>query len=92
MYNTGAASVSAQPRAGPQPSFVFALQDKVRLDAFLSSQLPDVSRAKISASVKAGLVVINRAVVLKPSYIVKPGDAITAALLPPEPCTVSVSE
>jgi 23S rRNA-/tRNA-specific pseudouridylate synthase len=65
------------------------LQDKVRLDAYLSAQLPDVSRAKISASIKAGLVVINRAVVSKPSYTVKAGDAISAALLPPEPCTVS---
>jgi predicted rRNA methylase YqxC with S4 and FtsJ domains len=64
------------------------MQGKVRLDAYLASQLPDASRAKISASIKAGLIVINKAVVSKPSYAVKAGDAITAALLPPEPCTV----
>ena len=67
---------------------VCPLQGKVRLDAYLAAQLPDASRAKISASIKAGLITINRAVVSKPSYTVKPGDSIVAALLPPEPCTV----
>lgn len=67
---------------------VCTLQGKVRLDAYLAAQLPDASRAKISASIKAGLITINRAVVSKPSYTVKPGDSIIAALLPPEPCTV----
>lgn len=68
------------------------MQGKVRLDAYLASQLPDASRAKISASIKAGLIIINKAVVSKPSYTVKAGDAITAALLPPEPCTVRLAE
>lgn len=66
-------------------------QGKVRLDTYLSAQLPDASRAKLSASIKAGLVRINRAVVCKPSHAVKAGDVIVAALLPPEPCTVSAS-
>jgi tRNA pseudouridine synthase 2 len=66
-----------------------ALQGKIRLDAYLAAQLPDASRAKISASIKAGLININGAAVAKPSYTVKSGDSITAALLPPEPCTVS---
>jgi 23S rRNA-/tRNA-specific pseudouridylate synthase len=60
----------------------------VRLDAYLASQLPDASRAKISASIKAGLVTVNAAAVTKPSQAVRGGDRIDVCLLPPEPCTV----
>jgi ribosomal 50S subunit-recycling heat shock protein len=64
------------------------LQSKVRLDAYLTSKLPDTSRARIAASIKAGLVGVNGRPCCKPAAGVRPGDAITAQLLPPEPCTV----
>lgn len=64
------------------------MQGKVRLDAYLAAQLPAASRAKISASIKAGLVTVNRSAVTKPSQAVRGGDRIEVSLLPPEPCTV----
>ena len=36
-----------------------ALQAKLRLDAFLSARLPAASRARLQASIKEGLVVVN---------------------------------
>jgi hypothetical protein len=61
---------------------------KVRLDAYLAARLPDASRAKIAASVKAGLISVNGARMSKPSGAVRAGDVVAGALLPPEPCTV----
>ncbi|KAI8466220.1 MAG: RNA pseudouridine synthase [Monoraphidium minutum] len=75
--NNGAPPRRAAPRAQP----------KARLDAYLSSQLPDVSRAKIAASIKAGLVRVNGCAAAKPSATVRPGDGVDGGLLPPEPCT-----
>lgn len=69
--------------------FLHCQGSKPRLDAYIATQLPEVSRAKISASIKAGLVVINGRPVSKPSQAVKAGDVLQVSLLPPEPCTVS---
>lgn len=63
-------------------------QSKPRLDAILASLLPEASRAKIQASIKAGLISVNGAVITKPSSGVRAGDAVACRLLPPEPCTV----
>lgn len=62
----------------------------MRLDAFIAAQLPAASRAKISASIKAGLVTVNGRPITKAAQAVKAGDAINVCLLPPEPCTVCV--
>jgi hypothetical protein len=64
-------------------------QSKLRLDAFLSAQLPDASRAKIQASIKAGLTAVNGVPAGKPSVGVKVGDVVSCSMLPPEPCSVS---
>lgn len=42
----------------PSPSSCF-LQTKLRLDAFLAAKLPAASRARLQASIKEGLVVVN---------------------------------
>jgi hypothetical protein len=84
----------ATPPPPPPPLLLLLLlpaagvQGKVRLDAYLATQLPDASRAKISASIRAGLVSVNRAAATKPSQAVRGGDRIDVLLLPPEPCTV----
>ncbi|KAF8057740.1 RNA pseudouridine synthase 2 [Scenedesmus sp. PABB004] len=88
---------AAQLAAGlePQPAGTFhvALQDaagakgKLRLDAFLAAQLPAASRAKIAASIRAGLVSVNGAPVTKPAHAMRGGERVAVALLPPEPCT-----
>ncbi|GBG00420.1 pseudouridine synthase, partial [Raphidocelis subcapitata] len=60
---------------------------KARLDAYLAAVLPDASRAKIAASVKAGRVSVNGAACAKPSAALRAGDRVGGSLLPPEPCT-----
>ncbi|KAF6255708.1 pseudouridine synthase [Scenedesmus sp. NREL 46B-D3] len=64
-----------------------SVQGKVRLDAYLASRLPGASRAKISASIRAGLVLVNAAAATKPAQAVRGGDRVDVSLLPPEPCT-----
>ena len=58
-------------------------QGKLRLDAYLTSQLPHSSRGKLQAAIKAGNVVVNGKPELKTSLGVRPGDAIECVLLEP---------
>ena len=55
----------------------------MRVDAFLCTQLPDVSRAKLQACIKDGLVTINGSSVKKTSHSVKIGDVIACQIPPP---------
>jgi 23S rRNA pseudouridine1911/1915/1917 synthase len=59
------------------------LQKKVRIDSFLSGNMPDVSRARLKASIQEGLVYVNRTTQTKPAYGCKVGDVIAGSL--PEP-------
>ncbi len=59
------------------------LQEKVRLDSYLSGQMPEVSRAKLQAGIKEGLVTINGRVQRKVSHPIKRGDLICCQLPPP---------
>ena len=59
------------------------VQEKVRVDAFLCTQLPDASRAKLQACIKDGLVTINGGPVKKTSHSVKIGDVIACQIPPP---------
>ena len=58
------------------------LQDKQRLDAFLSEKLPDVSRAKLQSGIKEGLVTVNGALQTKSSHRVRWGDNVRCKLPP----------
>lgn len=58
---------------------------KVRLDAFLAAKLPQISRARLQASIKEGLVEVNGRPQSKASHSVKPGDTIRCAVSPPPP-------
>lgn len=62
----------------------------MRLDAYVARQLPTASRAKIAASIRAGLVLVNGVSVAKPAAGVRGGDRVHVDLLPPEPSTVRV--
>ncbi|MEW5297661.1 MAG: hypothetical protein WDW36_000856 [Sanguina aurantia] len=64
---------------------------KIRLDAFLSTHIENVSRAKVQSSIVGGLVLINGKKQVKPATALKPGDRITAALLP-APVTQALPE
>jgi hypothetical protein len=71
------------PRSNRTPT-----QAKARLDAYLAAAMPDASRAKLAASIKAGRVTVNGAACAKPSAALRAGDRVEGSLLPPEPCTV----
>ena len=60
------------------------LQAKLRLDAYLTEQLPQASRAKLQASIRSGLVLVNGAVQQKTSHSVRPGDAVLCTLVQPQ--------
>ncbi|KAF3332221.1 RNA pseudouridine synthase 2 [Carex littledalei] len=60
---------------------VEAGSEKSRLDAWISSRMHDVSRARIQSSIRSGLVTVNGRAVDKVSHIVKGGDIVS--------CTVS---
>lgn len=67
------------------------LQKKIRIDSFLSEQLPDVSRARLKASIQEGLVTVNSVPQKKPAYGCKIGDLIVGTL-PEPPCTTAEPE
>jgi RluA family pseudouridine synthase len=56
-----------------------------RLDAYLTAKVPDVSRGRIVASIKSGLVVVNGIHVKKPSHKISAGDRIVCEIPAPPP-------
>lgn len=70
------AEVRAAPGVAPDPP---------RLDAYLTANVPDVSRGRIVSSIKDGLVHVNGKLVKKPSYKVASGDAIVCVIPAPPP-------
>lgn len=56
-------ALTGSPEASSQfclkPATLAVLQSKLRLDAFLAARLPAASRARLQASIKEGLVVVN---------------------------------
>ena len=51
---------------------------KERIDVFLSHKIENATRSKVQKLIEAGLVFVNGKIV-KPNYIVKPGDLIEAS-------------
>ncbi|GAX81297.1 hypothetical protein CEUSTIGMA_g8728.t1 [Chlamydomonas eustigma] len=58
---------------------------KLRLDAFISTQLPNISRAKAQEAVKMGMVQVNGAKVCKPGAQLKAGDQVNVLDIPEPP-------
>ena len=58
-------------------------QGKLRLDAFLTAQVPETSRGKLQAAIKAGNVTVNGKQQVKTSLVVRPGDDVQCILLDP---------
>ena len=56
-----------------------------RLDRFLASRLENFSRSRIQTLIRAGHVRDRRATIEDPGARVKPGDALTVEVPPPEP-------
>jgi 23S rRNA pseudouridine1911/1915/1917 synthase len=67
------------------PSFTVQPEDRGnRLDAWLTRQLPDLSRARIQALIADGSVTADGRL-LKPSLKVAPGLVVSVTIPPPEP-------
>jgi 23S rRNA pseudouridine1911/1915/1917 synthase len=60
----------------------------VRLDQYLTSKLPNATRAKVQRGIREGRVSVNGAPQAKPSYPVQPGDRIVCRVLRPPPVEV----
>ena len=52
----------------------------MRLDRVLAAALPDLSRARVQALIKAGLVTRGRQTIAAPSYRVKPGQRFAVSI------------
>ncbi|KAK3264976.1 hypothetical protein CYMTET_26312, partial [Cymbomonas tetramitiformis] len=57
----------------------------LRLDKLLTSQLPQMSRAKVQSLIKDGNVIVNGSPETRPRYCVKQGDRVGYQLPPPVP-------
>lgn len=70
-------------------SFEAGDQDRgERLDRFLARHLPDLSRSRLKELIKAGQVTLAGGTIDEPNHRVKPGEAFTLVLPPPEPATL----
>ncbi len=64
--------------------FIFSGTQRCRLDQFLASRQPDISRSRLQGLVRAGLVQVN-GVSAKISYLLKDGDQVSLKIPPPVP-------
>ncbi len=60
-----------------------------RLDAYLSAQLPGLSRSRIQKSIHAGEALVNGSPAAKPARKLVEGERITLAFSPPKPLALA---
>lgn len=56
-----------------------------RLDKFIVSKIPEITRSKIQSMIKDGCVLLNGSIIITGSYKTKEGDNIEIRIPPPEP-------
>jgi 23S rRNA pseudouridine1911/1915/1917 synthase len=66
-------------------TFVFELQDKERLDVFLTSRLPEFSRSRIQGLIRDGFVVVDGEPATKTGQDLEPGNRVDVRIPPPLP-------
>ncbi|MQM15489.1 hypothetical protein Taro_048434 [Colocasia esculenta] len=54
--------------------------ERSRLDSWISSRISGVSRARVQASIRSGLVTVNGRIIDKVSHIIKTGDRISCSV------------
>ncbi len=64
--------------------FTFSETERCRLDQFLATRQPDMSRSRLQALVRSDLVLVN-GVSAKASYLLKNGDCVSLKIPPPLP-------
>ncbi|MBN2135116.1 MAG: RluA family pseudouridine synthase [Acidobacteria bacterium] len=70
---------------------VIVKEPGARLDAWLASEIEDISRTYIRTLIDNGLVLVNDSI-KKPSHIVETGDRIEITIPPPEPTDIPPAE
>lgn len=65
---------------------------KVRLDAWISSKIVGISRARVQSSIRAGLVSVNGRIVDKVSYAVRTGDEVNCTIAKLRPLKAEAEE
>ncbi len=63
-----------------------------RIDKYIASQLPELSRNRIQHLITEGLVEINSKIIRKASEKVKPGDKVHIKIPPPQPSTIQAED
>lgn len=63
-------------------------QESERLDVYITSKLPNVTRAKIQKGIKSGRVNVNGKTITRSSQSVQSGDALVLRLLKPSPMEI----
>ncbi|GAB2210463.1 hypothetical protein Droror1_Dr00015729 [Drosera rotundifolia] len=75
-----------------EETVVEAKSGKVRLDAWISSRILGISRARVQASIRAGLVAVNGRVVDKVSHAVRKGDVVECTISELQPLRADPEE
>lgn len=60
-----------------------------RLDAYLSAQLPELSRSRVQKAIKAGEVLVDGEPATKPARRVGEGERVAIAMSPPKPVEIA---
>jgi 23S rRNA pseudouridine1911/1915/1917 synthase len=68
-----------------EPLFAGAADAGMRLDRFLQGRLPDISRTRLQALIRAGHVTEDSSAIGEPGHKVKPGAGYRVVVPPPEP-------
>jgi 23S rRNA pseudouridine1911/1915/1917 synthase len=63
-----------------------------RIDAFLSAQIPELSRSRIQKSIRAGELTVDGGPVGKPSRRVQEGESVELTFGPPRPLEIEPEE
>lgn len=78
-------STDSLPEAGPMELVVDDDATGQRLDVYLAARLPELSRARLQALIRAGQVRVDAEPVTEPKRRVQPGMALAVSVPPPEP-------
>ena len=70
---------------GETLQFIFQEKTAERLDKFLVSRFPDLSRSRLQSLIKDGLVKVNGSVVMKTGLVVEPGSQVEVLLPATQP-------
>ncbi|XP_020675917.1 RNA pseudouridine synthase 2, chloroplastic-like, partial [Dendrobium catenatum] len=59
--------------------------ERTRVDSWISSRIPVISRARVQSSIRSGLVTVNGRIIDKVSHILKGGDKVSCVVCELEP-------